>query len=134
MMPSILIVEDDADSREALSMFLRRKGYQVTSVPDATEALAAVMKQPPDLIVLDMFMPAVDGPTLLNALRSHLRLRALPVVVFTALPDSRLTDRVRLMGVSAILAKGAASLDDVHRAVEEALPQVPGRAAGAASR
>lgn len=123
-MPFILIVEDDADSREALTLFLRRKGYDVESAEDATEALAAVMRQPPDLIVLDMFMPGIDGPSLLNAVRTQLRLRTLPVVVFTALPASRLTERVRLMGVSAILAKGTASFEDVHRAIEESLPAV----------
>ena len=124
-MSSVLIVEDDDDSREALSIFLRRKGYEVDSAPNATEALARVMNQPPDAIVLDMFMPEVDGPSLLRALRFHLKLRALPVVVFTALPQSGLTETVRLMGVSAILAKGSASFDDVHRAIEESLPRVP---------
>jgi CheY-like chemotaxis protein len=123
-MSSVLIVEDDADSREALSLYLGRKGYQVHSAPDATEALAMVMGQPPDVVVLDMFMPGVDGPSLLRTLRFRLKLHALPVVVLTAMPQSKLSESVRLMGVSTILAKGTASFEDVHRAIEEALPRV----------
>jgi DNA-binding response OmpR family regulator len=120
-MSSILIVEDDEDAREALAIFLRRKGYEVHSAPNGMDGLAAIVKLKPDLVVLDIFLPEVDGPSLLSAARSYL-LPSLPVVVLTALPESGLTKRVREMGVGAVLTKGTASLEDVHRAIEESLP------------
>jgi CheY-like chemotaxis protein len=119
---SILIVEDEADSREALEIFLRRKGHRVESASNGTEAIAALVGRAPDAIVLDMSMPEVDGTSVLRAARSYLRLQSLPVVVMTAFPEGRLAATARDMGVCAILAKGTASLDDVHRAIEESLP------------
>ena len=122
---SILIVEDDADSREALGRFLRQKGYQVASAPNGKDALSSIIKDTPDLIILDLFLPEMDGPTLLEVVRSYLRLQALPVVVLTALPESPLVERARHLKVNAILVKTKASLEDVRRAVEEALPRLP---------
>jgi CheY-like chemotaxis protein len=124
-MASILIVEDEADSREALAIFLRHKGHQVDSVSNGMEAIAALASHAPDAIVLDMFMPGVDGTSVLKAARSYLHLRSLPVVVMTAFPEGRLAATARDMGVCAILTKGAASLDDIHRAIEESLPRPP---------
>ena len=124
-MSSVLVIEDDADSRDALAIFLRRKGYEVDAAASGTEGVAAVARHAPDLIVLDMFMPGVDGVMVLKSLRSYLGHKSLPVVVMTALPEGRLAARARDMGVSAILAKGTASLDDVHRAIEESLPRPP---------
>jgi CheY-like chemotaxis protein len=121
-MASVLIIEDDADSRDALAIFLRRKGHHVESAANGTEGVAAVALHAPDVIVLDMFMPGVDGLMVLKSLRSYMGQRSLPVVVMTALPEGRLAARAREVGVSAILAKGTASLDDVHRAIEESLP------------
>lgn len=124
-MAVVLVIEDDADSRDALAAFLRLKGYEVDSAANGTEGVAAVAQRAPDLIVLDMFMPGVDGLMVLKSLRSYLGHRSLPVVVMTALPEGKLAAGARDMGVSAILAKGTASLDDVHRAIEESLPHPP---------
>jgi two-component system CheB/CheR fusion protein len=122
---SILIVEDDADSGEAISCFLRQKGYRVDTSPSGKHALAAIINDPPDLIVLDLVLPEMDGASLLEVLRSYLRLQAMPVVVLTGFPDSQMVERVRHLKVNAILTKAKASFDDVLRAVEEALPPVP---------
>ena len=122
---SILIVENEADSREALGRYLRQKGYRVGSAPNGKDALSSIFKDTLDLIILDLFLPEMDGPTLLEVVRSYLRLQSLPVVVLTALPESPLVDRARHLKVNAILVKTKASLEDVRRAVEEALPRLP---------
>jgi CheY-like chemotaxis protein len=122
---TILIVEDDEDSREALARFLRQKGYRVDTSPNGKDALSAIINDPPDLVVLDLFLPEMDGPSLLEVLRSYLRLQSMPVVVLTALPDSPFVDRARHLKVNAILTKAKASLDDVARAIEESLARVP---------
>src|SRR3954462_7873766 len=104
-MAHILIVDDDTDGRTALCQFLEKSGHEVDCVSNGREALAAVLARAPDLIVLDLFMPEVDGPSLLEILRSYLRLQSLPVVVMTGLPDSPLADRARHLKVNAILLK-----------------------------
>ena len=124
-MASILIVDDDADGRDALCQFLQRAGYQVECVSDGRDALAAVLARTPDLIVLDMFMPQMDGGGLLEILRSYLRLQSLPVVILTGLPDSPLVERARFLKVNAILVKGKATLEDILRAVQLELPRAP---------
>jgi two-component system, OmpR family, alkaline phosphatase synthesis response regulator PhoP len=63
MKKSILIVEDDEDIRELVSYHLLKEGYQVASVASGEEALAIAQDQPPDLIVLDVMLPGIDGMT-----------------------------------------------------------------------
>ena len=124
-MASLLIVDDDRDGRDAMCTFLQRAGHEVECVANGREALAKVLARLPDLIILDLFMPEMDGGGLLEILRSYLRLQSLPVVVVTGLPDSPMVDRARFLKVNAILTKGKASLEDVLRAVTDELPRVP---------
>ena len=125
-MASILIVEDAADACEPLAKFLEKNGHDVTCVANGREALAAVLSKVPDVVVLDLLTPEMDGPSFLEVVRSYLRLQSLPVVVLTGLTDSPMVDRARYLKVNSILAKGKATLEDVQRAVEEAVHRLPG--------
>src|SRR4051794_21328883 len=107
-MANVLIVDDTADSSEVLGKFLVRVGHEVERVPNGREALRSILNSTPDLIILDLFMPEMDGPSLLEILRSYLRLRDLPVIVLTAFPDSAVAERARRQGVLVTLQKGKA--------------------------
>ncbi len=121
-MAYLLVVDDDFDCRNVLCRFLMTAGHECVAVPNGNEAMESIMARTPDLIVLDLLMPEMDGITLLEILRSYLRLQTLPVVVLTAAPDSPQARRAaKVMGVNAVLAKGRASLDDVLRAIEDEL-------------
>jgi CheY-like chemotaxis protein len=124
-MPYVMIVDDVIDSCEALAKFLERAGYRVRCVPNGREALADIIRDTPDVVILDLMMPVMDGPTLLEILRLYLRLQTLPVVVLTGIPDSPLVERVRNAGVSSILVKGKATFQDIERAVREAAHRLP---------
>ena len=124
-MAYLMIVEDDADSAEALCTYLRGAGHEVKCLPNGRDALSSILARIPDLIILDLFMPEMDGPSLLEVLRSYLRLASLPVVVLTGLPDSPLAERARHLKVNTILLRGKASLEDVLHAVEQELPRAP---------
>ena len=121
-MARLLIVDDDADGCGALMRFLRRAGHQVECLPNGRMALGAVIGDTPDLIVLDLLMPEMDGARLLEAVRSYLRLQSLPVVLLTGHPDSPLLERAKRLKVNSILVKGKATFDDIEHAVHEALP------------
>ena len=124
-MSYVMIVDDVIDSCEALAKFLERAGYRVRCVPNGREALADIIRDTPDVIILDLMMPVMDGPTLLEILRLYLRLQTLPVVVLTGIPDSPLVERVRNAGVSSILVKGKATFGEIERAVREASHRLP---------
>jgi CheY-like chemotaxis protein len=79
-----------------------------------------VLSREPDVVLLDLVMPEMDGPTFLEVIRSYLRLQALPVVVLTAFSDSPLLERVEALQVDSILLKGKATTEDIQHAIERA--------------
>jgi CheY-like chemotaxis protein len=122
-----MIVDDTADACEALAKFLQKGGHRVTCYPNGKDALVAVITAPPDVVILDLLMPEMDGPSFLEVVRSYLRLQSLPVVVLTGLAgESPMVDRARYLKVNSILAKGKATFEDIGRAVQEALHRLPG--------
>jgi CheY-like chemotaxis protein len=125
-MAKILIVDDSLDSTAALAKFLQIAGHEVTSVPNGREALAQVLNQVPDVILLDLLMPEMDGPSFLEVVRSYLRLQSLPVVVLTGLSDSPMVDRARALKVNSILAKSKVSPAEILQSLEEAIVRLPG--------
>jgi len=89
----ILVVEDDEISRTLISDWLSAYGHQVTQVPDGFEALAAVEKEMPDVILLDVMMPGMDGFTVCERLKANPASAAVPVLLLTALDERQ--DRLR---------------------------------------
>ncbi len=125
-MANILIVDDNADYREQLAMFMREAGHEATCTPDGREALSVVLARTPDVILLDLVMPEMDGPSFLEVLRSYLRIQSLPVVVLTGISDSPMIDRVQSLKVNSVLVKTKATPEEILKAVEEALVRHPG--------
>jgi DNA-binding response OmpR family regulator len=97
----ILVVEDDADTREVLAAALEHAGYSVTGAVDGIEAQQLLDTAAPDAIVLDLWLPRLDGAAFLARLRHAARHADIPVVVVTAAPVST---EVRL-GANVVLAK-----------------------------
>jgi two-component system phosphate regulon response regulator PhoB len=81
---SVLIVEDEENIRELLSYNLQREGYVVTGVEYGEAALAAVQSHPPDLIVLDLMLPGMDGLTVCQRLKGDPATASIPIVMVTA--------------------------------------------------
>jgi CheY-like chemotaxis protein len=126
-MSSVLIIDDDRDARDALAQYLQRVGLKVDSAPNGREGLTSILERMPDLIVLDLRMPEMDGAGLLEVLRSYLRLQNVPVVVWTAVPDSPIMERAQALNVDAIMIKPKATLEEIGRMV---LEQIEKRSAG----
>ncbi|MBI3650229.1 MAG: response regulator [Acidobacteria bacterium] len=84
MSAKILVVEDNFDSREMLGVFLRCNGFTVSFAEDGCQALAAIKRDPPDLIITDLEMPNLNGIEMIRQLRQHEETRHLPVLVLTA--------------------------------------------------
>jgi CheY-like chemotaxis protein len=85
---TILVVDDDPSIREVVASLLEMEGYQVRTAANGLEALRCVERETPDLVVLDMRMPVMDGWTFVREL--HRRGLALPILVLTATQDAHL--------------------------------------------
>ena len=99
-MPSrVLIVEDEPDIRELVVHHLKREGYQVSAASSGEEALRQVQAAPPDLVILDLMMPAMDGLEVCRRLRQDPSTVSLPIVMLTAKGDE--VDRVLGLEIGA---------------------------------
>lgn len=102
----ILVVDDDDDVRRLATMALSRVGgHDVTSVSSGGECLVALRDARPDVVVLDVMMPGMDGPTTLEAIRDDPATHDIPVVFLTAGVVDTDMDRLRALSVAGILNK-----------------------------
>ncbi len=108
----VLVVDDDPDARTRLRTVLERNGWCVAEAGDGREALASVAKAPPQVILLDLNMPVMDGFTFLHALREQPSGAEIPVVVLSA-RDLSQGDRQRLSTAEQVLRKGDVDLRDL---------------------
>jgi len=83
-LPRILLVEDDVPTREMLSRRLAKRGYEVAEVGDGSEAIAAAHAAPPDIILMDLRLPVMDGWTAASYIKADPRSRAIPILALTA--------------------------------------------------
>src|ERR1039458_10483566 len=85
--PKILIVDDDPPTRETLTTLLSVGSYELVTATNGTEALIIASELLPDLILLDVMMPVVDGFEVCRRLRADPRLAEVPIIMLTALDD-----------------------------------------------
>jgi len=84
MPKKILIVEDNQDNRELVVKVLRNKGFDLAEAADGEEAIEKAVSEKPDLILLDISLPKLDGYEVVKRLKSMEEFREIPVVAFTA--------------------------------------------------
>ena len=84
MTHKILLVEDDADLRLAMAVRLKRAGYETAFAEDGVGAISIARAEEPDLILLDLGLPAGDGFVVLERLKKNPQLAAIPVIVLSA--------------------------------------------------
>jgi two-component system, cell cycle response regulator DivK len=83
-MPKLLLVEDNEESRDGLSRHLRRKGFEVAVAVDGQQGIEAARAAAPDLILMDMSLPVLDGWEATRQLKADARTRHIPVIALTA--------------------------------------------------
>jgi CheY-like chemotaxis protein len=125
-----LLVDDDDLTRRGMRLVLEQDGWQVAEAENGRVALARLAETQPDIIMLDLMMPEMDGFEFLVEMRSRAEWRDIPVLVVTA-KDLTAEERSRLNGdVERVLQKGAAELDDLLREIGRILPRSIARAQG----
>jgi DNA-binding response OmpR family regulator len=102
-MAKIVIVDDDEKVTTLLGRFLAATGYQVTTLNDSSKAMQAANSIRPDLIILDIMMPHLDGFTLCKMLREEPKFAKTPILIITALDNSN--SKATTFGANDYLAK-----------------------------
>jgi DNA-binding response OmpR family regulator len=82
--PLVLVADDDPDIRSLVTLRLEKSGYEVVAAGDGEQALAAALERAPDLALLDVMMPKLDGYEVTERLRQEEATRHLPVILLTA--------------------------------------------------
>ena len=126
---TILIVDDDLDTLKLVGMMLERKGYEIIAAANGRKALELVAKSLPDLILLDIMMPEMDGYEVARRLRSNPKTEFIPIIMFTA--KSQIDDRIEGLeaGADAYITKPTQPRE-LFAQVKAMLKRTPMRSAG----
>jgi two-component system, cell cycle response regulator DivK len=101
----ILVVEDQEDNRRILRDLLTSAGYEIIQAEDGEEALAAAARERPDLILMDIQLPVLDGYEATRRIKADPALRAIPVIVVTSYALSGDENKARAAGCDAYVTK-----------------------------
>jgi CheY-like chemotaxis protein len=117
----ILIVEDYEDTRVLLAEHFTQAGYDVETAADGNEAVAAALRTRPDVIVLDLAMPVLDGVGALAILQSYPTMTNTPVIICTGNPEAL---KRRVLRYDAVVQKPCVP-DELERVIDDVLEHVP---------
>lgn len=120
-MKHILIVEDNPELREALEIAFRSAGFAIIKAADGEAGLRAARKASPDLILLDIVMPKMDGLTLMKELQRDPKTARIPIIFLTNLSDTDTVAEVQRHGGHDFLVKSDWDIHDVVKLVEKKL-------------
>jgi CheY-like chemotaxis protein len=123
-MAKILIVDDDQDIRRLLAIRLKSLGHETAFAGDAISAVNQARKEQPDLILLDLMMPAGDGFVVMERLKAMPALEGIPVIVLSALDPKTQETKLAGTGAEAFFQKPF-DHDELMVAIERALGSPP---------
>jgi len=118
---SLLIVDDDPVVRKTLEAFLIREGYESKSVPNGQTALMSAVEDPPELILLDIRLPDMDGFQVCRRLKEYPQTSHIPVIMLTGHGSEEIAVEAMKTGVSDYLVKGGVTSESLRLAISNAL-------------
>jgi len=125
MAPKILFIEDDPLIVKIYSTRLTADGYQVFSADNGQDGLKVVDQNTPDLIVLDIMMPKIDGFGVLEKLRASPKTKQIPILVYSNLAQEEEIARAKSMGATEFIVKANLSPTDMVEKIKSYLKQTP---------
>lgn len=129
MSKRVLVVEDQEDNRQILRDLLANAGYEMIEAQNGEEALIAVQSQNPDLILMDIQLPVLDGYEATRRIKAQPDLRHIPIIVVTSYALSGDEERARAAGCDAYVAKPY-SARRLLETINRYLTKVPARVDG----
>lgn len=126
MSKTVLLIDDSKFMRRANELAVSKSGYGVLIAADGEEGLRVAHDNVPDVIVLDMMLPKISGPQLLQALKQDPRTAGIPVIVLSSLPQSN-EAKLKSEGAAAYFEKARLGIESgsngLVRAIEDVLKQ-----------
>jgi DNA-binding response OmpR family regulator len=120
-MKRILIVEDDKFLASALEAKLFKDGFIVEAIGDGADVIGTLSKYTPDMILLDLMMPKMDGFAVLEQMKKNDTLKSVPVIVITNLSQTEDADKARELGAIDYLIKSDMTLQTLVERVKKYL-------------
>ena len=117
-MTKVVVADDDRMFRKAAETTLRRQGYSVATASDGEEALQLIRSEQPDIIVLDLIMPKLQGFDVLQILKQDTLTSAIPVIVLSSLTQEQDKQEALDLGAVAYFNKSTFSLGELVKQVE----------------
>lgn len=118
---TILIIDDDATLRETYQMIFQEKGFTAVTAKDGRSGIEAAAEHKPDIIILDLMMPGMNGKEVLTELKATPDLKKIPVIVSTALIEDLEQGEVKNLGAEAYTVKTQIEPDDLVALVKKVL-------------
>jgi CheY-like chemotaxis protein len=118
----VLIVDDNADQGRPLALILRYSGYEADFVTSGEEALSHVRQNQPDLMIVDLMMPGMNGFEVLRSLRTNPSTEQIPVVIYSACSDEQEIARARREGANEYWVKVSMRIEEIQRRIERYFP------------
>ncbi len=112
-MKKILFIEDESSLQKSIGDMLAQEGYQVVSALEGQKGLLLAEKEKPDLILLDLILPQMDGFEVLDGLKKNAQTKDIPVIVLTNLERIEDVQKVLGVGIKAYLIKTQYSLKEI---------------------
>jgi DNA-binding response OmpR family regulator len=113
--PEIMVVDDDPDTLSLLVRYIEREGLSVLQASSGVECLRTAQQHPPDVIVLDLMMPEMDGFDVCRALKKDPTTAEIPIILLTARDDMEARAEGMQLGVSEFMAKPVVRRELVER-------------------
>jgi len=117
-MKKVLVVEDDQFLANAYKLKLTKSGFEVTIAFDGVEALQSMRESVPDVVLLDLIMPNIDGFACLDEMQKHEKLRNIPVIVASNLGQKEDIDRAKALGAVDFIIKSNVSIEEIVQKVK----------------
>jgi chemosensory pili system protein ChpA (sensor histidine kinase/response regulator) len=120
---AILVVDDHAVAREPMARLLQYEGYEAICASNGVEALESMSLSRPDLILLDVVMPKMNGLEFLEAIRADVRFKDVPVIALTGSMNPKQITRLYALGVAELIIKARFTVEELLAHVRRHAPR-----------
>jgi len=120
-MKKILLIEDESSLQKTFREVLEREGFEIMSALDGEIGIRLAKEKKPDLVLLDLVIPKINGLEVLKALKEDAQTKTIPVIVLTNLEGVDIVDKALELGATTYLVKSVYTLEEIVEKIKNAL-------------